>query len=95
MSLIAVLTEIVVGMFLTVAGWSLLLLPFNLASTAPNGWRTDYVIAMIVVGFSLLVAFVLWEKYFATVPYFPFRFLKDRTILGASLLQGFMFASIL
>ncbi|KAM3559340.1 hypothetical protein MY1884_003526 [Beauveria asiatica] len=84
----------VVGMLLTIFGWSLLLLPFSLVNYAPNGWRTGYIIAMIVVGFVLLVAFVVWEKYFAIVQYFPFKHLKDRSVLGACLLYGFMFLSI-
>ncbi|KAL3424961.1 Siderophore iron transporter mirB 2 [Phlyctema vagabunda] len=83
-----------IGMLLTTFGWSLLLLPFNLANTAPNGWATGYIIAMIILGVLLLVGFVIWEKYFAPVAYFPFRFLTDRTILGACLLYGIMFTSI-
>ena len=82
-------------MFLTVFGWSLLLLPFSIASRAPDGWKTGYIIAMIVLGAVLLVAFGVWEKFFAPVSYFPWKYLKDRTILGACLLYGFMFASIL
>lgn len=82
-------------MFLTVFGWSLLLLPFSIASRAPDGWNTGYIIAMIVLGAVLLIAFGVWEKFFAPVSYFPWKYLKDRTILGACLLYGFMFASIL
>ncbi|KAF4974701.1 hypothetical protein FZEAL_8425 [Fusarium zealandicum] len=84
----------VIGLALTTFGWSLLLLPFNIATKAPNGWASGYIIAMIVLGFLLLVAFVIWEKFFAPVPYFPFRLLADRTILGACLIYGIMFASI-
>lgn len=82
-------------MVLTIAGWSLLLLPFSIASYAPNGWASDYIISMLALGFLCLIAFGLWEKFFSPVPYFPFRFLTDRTILGASLLYCFMFVSIL
>ncbi|KAH7013768.1 siderochrome-iron transporter MirB [Ilyonectria destructans] len=84
----------VVGMFLTVFGFSLLLLPFSLVFYAPNGWKTGYIIAMIVLGVVLLAAFAVWEKYFSPVPYIPFKFLKDRTILGACLVYGLMFCSI-
>lgn len=49
---------------------------------------------MIVLGVACLAAFVVWERYFASVAYFPFRLLKDPTILGASLLYGIMFISI-
>lgn len=82
-------------MFLTIFGWSLLLLPFSLVTYAPNGWQTGYIIAMIVLGLVLLAGFVIWECYFAKVTYFPFRYLTNRTILGACLLYGFMFLSIL
>lgn len=82
-------------MFFTVFGWALLLLPFSLASRAPNGWKTGYIIAMIILGAVLLACFIIWERYFAPVAYFPFKFLKDRTLLGASLLYGIMFLSIL
>ncbi|KAI0904300.1 siderochrome-iron transporter MirB [Ustulina deusta] len=84
----------VVGMLLTIFGFGLLLLPFSLDSYAPYGWATAYIIAMIVLGVVLLAAFVFWEKYLAPVQYFPFKFLKDRTILGACGLYGFMFISI-
>ena len=82
-------------MMLTVFGWSLLLLPFSLVYYAPNGWKTGYIIAMIVLGVVLLVTFVLYERFLAPVPYIPWKFLKDRTILGACLVYGIMFCSIL
>lgn len=82
-------------MCLTIFGWSLLLLPFSLVNSAPNGWKTDYIIAMIVVGVVLLAAFGAWEKFFAPVPYIPFQYLKNRTILCACLVYGIMFCSIL
>ncbi|KAI0814226.1 major facilitator superfamily domain-containing protein [Xylaria sp. FL0064] len=84
----------VVGMILTVFGFVFLLLPFSLTGYAPYGWRTAYIIAMFILGV-LLAAFVLWEKYFASVQYFPFKYLKDRTIIGACGLYGIMFLSIL
>ena len=42
---------------------------------------------MIVVGFLLLVAFALHELYLAPVPFLKFRFLTDRTLVGACLLD--------
>lgn len=84
----------VVGMLLTISGWSLLLLPFSLASYAPNGWSSYYIILMIVLGVVLLAGFMVWEKFFAPVPYIPWKFLKERTILGSCFMYGFMFLSI-
>lgn len=82
------------GMLLIIAGWSLLLLPFNLVSYAPKGWKSGYIIAMIILGFFLLVAFVIWEKFFSPVPFIPFKYLYNPTILGACLINGLMFCSI-
>ena len=84
----------IVGLVLVTAGWALLLLPFSLATSAPHGWKTGYIIAMIVVGGVCLIAFCLWEQYGANVQYLPWRYLRDRGILGGSLCYGFMFLSI-
>ncbi|KAI0547188.1 MFS general substrate transporter [Xylaria curta] len=84
----------VVGMSLTSFGFVLLLLPFSLTGYAPHGWRTGYIIAMFILGGVLLAAFVVWERFFAPVQFFPFKYLKDRTILGACGVYGIMFLSI-
>ena len=78
---------IVLGIFLFASGLIIFLLPFNIASIAPNGWATGYIIAMIVVGFILLVAFALNELYLAPVPFLTFSSLTDRTLVGACLLD--------
>lgn len=41
---------------------------------------------MIVVGFCLLVAFGIWEKFFAKKAFLPFHYLHDRTVLGSCFL---------
>ncbi|KLU82361.1 hypothetical protein MAPG_01433 [Magnaporthiopsis poae ATCC 64411] len=83
----------VVGMVLLCGGFSLFLLPFSIQSYSPNGWTTGYIIAMIILGFFLVVAFVFWEKMFAVVPLAPWDNLKDRTIFGAALVAGIMMTS--
>ncbi|PMB72925.1 Siderophore iron transporter mirB [Beauveria bassiana] len=75
------------GVFLFAGGLVVFLLPFTLARTAPQGWSTPYIIAMIVVGFVVLAMFALWECYAAPVPFMSQKFLADRTILGACLLN--------
>lgn len=52
-------------------------------------------IAMIVIGVVCLAAFAAWERWFAPVQFFPFKYLKERTIIGACLLYGIMFISVL
>ncbi|QDS74377.1 hypothetical protein FKW77_005168 [Venturia effusa] len=73
------------GVVLFAGGLTVFLLPFTLATSAPNGWKTDYIIAMIVVGFVVLVAFGLYESYLARHPFLNYKFLTDRTVIGACL----------
>ena len=77
------------------AAFALFLLPFSLASYAPNGWKSGYIIAMIVLGILLFPAFYLWERYGSPVPFLKWEYLKDGTILGSCCLYGAMFVSIL
>ncbi|TGO86955.1 hypothetical protein BPOR_0264g00130 [Botrytis porri] len=75
------------GVVLFAGGFTVFLLPFTLADTAPNGWKTDYIIAMIVVGFVVLVIFALYESYFARTPFLDVNLLANRTVIGACLLD--------
>lgn len=79
--------SLVVGVFLFAAGIVTFLVPFSIASSAPHGWKSDYIIAMIVVGFLVTVAFFVYEIYLAPVPFFQTKFLKEPTIAGACLLD--------
>ncbi|KAH7384696.1 siderophore iron transporter-like protein mirB [Pyrenochaeta sp. MPI-SDFR-AT-0127] len=82
------------GILLIMFAFCLFLLPFTLVAYAPNGWKTGYIIAMIVLGILLFPVFVLWEAKFAPVQFIPWRYLKERTIVGSCLLYGVMFISI-
>lgn len=70
------------------AGLIVFLLPFEIASEAPNGWGTGYIIAMIVVGCVVLIIFILHETFVAPVPMLNFSFITDRTVIGACLLDA-------
>lgn len=74
-------------MFLFAGGLVIFLLPFTLASTAPNGWKSDYIIAMIVVGFVLLLLFALQQAYLSPAPFMKAEFLKNRTVIAACLID--------
>jgi hypothetical protein len=78
----------VIGVFIFTAGLLLFEIPFDIASEAPNGWGTGYIIAMIVVGFSMLFFFALYERFFAPTPLLPYSFLTNRTVVGACLLDA-------
>lgn len=75
-------------MFIFTAGLVLFELPFDIADYAPDGWATDYIIAMLVVGFSMLFFFALWEKFLAPVPMLDITYIKNRTVIGACLLDA-------
>lgn len=82
------LTIAVFGVVIFSAGLIVFLLPFEIASSAPNGWSTGYIIAMIVVGFVMLIIFILHEVYLAPAPMLNFSFISDRTVIGACLLDA-------
>jgi hypothetical protein len=69
-------------------GLVVFLLPFDIADAAPNGWETDYIIAMLVVGFVMLFVFVAYETLLAPTPLLNFTLLKNRTVIGACLLDA-------
>ncbi|KAF2006050.1 MFS general substrate transporter [Amniculicola lignicola CBS 123094] len=75
------------GAFLLAAGLVIFLLPFTLADSAPNGWSTGYIIAMLVLGFVLLIAFGLHERFTAKKPFLPYNLLTSRTVMGGCLLS--------
>ncbi|EYE91536.1 putative MFS siderophore iron transporter [Aspergillus ruber CBS 135680] len=76
------------GVLVFSAGLIVFLLPFEIASEAPNGWGTGYIIAMIVVGCVVLIIFILHETFVAPVPMLNFSFITDRTVIGACLLDA-------
>ncbi|KAH8690735.1 major facilitator superfamily domain-containing protein [Talaromyces proteolyticus] len=77
-----------IGVILFSTGLTVFLLPFTIANSAPNGWDTGYIIAMIVVGVVMLFIFIIHETFLARVPMFNFEFLSDRTVIGACLLDA-------
>lgn len=82
-----------VGLFLLSVGVAFVLLPFNLYTMQAKGWGSALVICFLVFGIVLLAAFAVWEKSFAKVSIFPWRFLQDRTVAGACLLSFTLFLS--
>jgi len=76
----------VLGIFLVSAGLSLFLLPFSLAASAADQWRSAHIIVMLVLGVVCLAAFVVVERYVSPVPFIPYHLLANRTVLGACLL---------
>ncbi|KAJ4344462.1 uncharacterized protein N0V89_012204 [Didymosphaeria variabile] len=82
------------GILLLMFAFCLFMLPFTLNNYAPNGWKTGYIIAMVVLGILLFPTFVVYERYVAPVPFLPWKYLKDPTIVGSCVLYGVMFLSV-
>ncbi|RWA03915.1 hypothetical protein EKO27_g11190 [Xylaria grammica] len=72
-----------IGVVLFSTGLVVFLLPFDIASEAPYGWGSAYIIAMIVVGLVILVIFGVYESKLAPSPMLNFKILSDRTVIGA------------
>ncbi|KAJ6441126.1 putative siderophore iron protein [Purpureocillium lavendulum] len=77
------------GLLLLGFGWSLLLLPFSLKTYAVGGWRNPSLVAMMVVGGLLLVAYVVYEIKWAKMPSAPRRLIFNKTFLMAVVIDGF------
>ncbi|KAG6009890.1 hypothetical protein E4U21_000992 [Claviceps maximensis] len=78
----------IVGVFLLLAGFVLFLLPLTIAASSDDAWRSAHIIAMIILGFVLIVGFALWEKLGAKSPFVPWHLLRDRNVLGACCLSA-------
>jgi MFS family permease len=71
----------VVGLLILATGLALFLLSFNLYSRQAAQWKSPMIICFIVFGGLLIIAFGLWEKYFAPVTFIPWHLLKNRTVI--------------
>ncbi|BFZ60095.1 hypothetical protein YB2330_001117 [Saitoella coloradoensis] len=76
------------GVILLTAGLVLFLLPFTLAGSAPDDWKTAHIIIMLVFGIACLLAFAAVEHWVAPKPFLPWEMLATRTILGACLIDA-------
>ncbi|EIW66653.1 hypothetical protein TREMEDRAFT_70004 [Tremella mesenterica DSM 1558] len=73
----------VLGVFLISGGMVLFLVPFSIATSTADEWRSASIIVMLVPGILCLIAFTLYEKYLSPVPFVPWRLLHDRTVITA------------
>ncbi|KAI1081415.1 MFS general substrate transporter [Whalleya microplaca] len=73
------------GVILLAGGLVLFLLPFSIAGTTADSWRSGSIITMLVIGFVMLIAFGIVERFVAPKPFLPYRLLVSRTVMGACL----------
>lgn len=85
----------ILGTVLTIAGIGMLSAALSLGDTAPQGWKTGYVLALLIVGALLIIGFVIWEN-FCKYPLVPMSIWKDRdfSICMALLFLGNMAFSV-
>lgn len=84
-----------VGIFLGTSGLVIFLVGLD-SGNNPHPWKSAHVIAMIVVGFCLLVAFAIWEWKFATLGLFPRAAFQHRNFpigLAAYFIEGMVINS--
>lgn len=80
-----------IGIILLAGGMALFLLPFSLWSYQKDQWRSAMIICMIILGGLLLIAFALYERFWAPVTFIPFNLLMDRTVFFGGLMFIFEF----
>jgi hypothetical protein len=80
-----------IGILILTSGMALFLLPFSLWSYQAEKWKSPMIIGMIVAGFVLLLAFPIWEKFFAPVTFIPYKLLLDRTVFFAGIMFVFVY----
>ena len=68
-------------------------LAFGLIESAQAGWRDPSVIALLVAGSLLLVAFV-WEEWRSTAPLMPLHLFRSRVFTSINLLTFFLYAAL-
>ncbi|WWC89100.1 uncharacterized protein L201_004018 [Kwoniella dendrophila CBS 6074] len=77
------------GLLLLAFGFALILLPFTLRKSAKGGWSNPSMIAMLVVGFVILILFGLYEIYLSPKPLMTRRILFNRAFLAAVVVSIF------
>ncbi|KAH8587480.1 putative transporter [Bisporella sp. PMI_857] len=79
------------GVGLSIAGISLFCAALTLAGDAEDGWKTPYVIVLVILGLLLIISFIVWEGFYK-YPLMPLRIWKDRnfSLINVVVLLGFM-----
>ncbi|RGP69531.1 siderophore iron transporter 3 [Fusarium sporotrichioides] len=79
----------IVGLILLGFAFSLILLPITLAKSAKGGWNNPSMIAMIVIGFIILILFGLYEYFLAPKPMMTKRILQNRAFIAGVIIHIF------
>jgi MFS family permease len=74
------------GVAIFVTGFAMFLLPITIAGSLANGWNTPWIISLIIIGFLVLLALPVYEKFVAENPMVPVVYFKNATIVFSMLL---------
>lgn len=69
------------GLTLFSTGFTLLLLPITVAGSLTDGWRTPWIVALIIIGFFILLTMSVYEKFMAVNPILQTFYFKNATIV--------------
>lgn len=83
----------VIGLLILATGLALFLLAFNIYSYQPDTWRSPLIICFLIFGGLLIIAFAIWEKYFAPVTFVPWYLLKNRTVIFTYTMAGSLYTA--
>jgi hypothetical protein len=73
---------LVPGVILLALGLVLFLLPFSIATSTADEWRSASIICMLVFGFLILILFGIYTRFVAPKPFIPFELLTSRTVFA-------------
>ncbi|CAN9466922.1 unnamed protein product [Alternaria alternata] len=79
------------GTALTIFGIGMFCAALSLGGDAPNGWKTPYVLVLLILGIMLIAAFIVWEiKYPYAMIDMKIWYDRDFSLLLAILSCGFL-----
>ncbi|KAI9744291.1 MAG: hypothetical protein M1818_002443 [Claussenomyces sp. TS43310] len=82
----------ILGTLLAILGIAMFSSSLTLSGDGPNGWRTSYVIALLVVGLVLIGCFIYWQHVFKD-PLMPLWVWKDKNFSLLLIMTCFGFMS--
>ncbi|KAI5449653.1 hypothetical protein NCC49_004203 [Naganishia albida] len=70
-----------IGLLLFIGGAGMFLVTITLANNKTKSWADAQSIALLVVGLALIVAFILYERFYARHPLIPLQLLTNPTVI--------------
>ncbi len=67
------------GALIAIAGLLLFIVALTQEGAEEKGWKTPYIIALLIIGFFLIVGFCFYEIYIPTEPLMPMNIWKNKT----------------